>query len=78
MKTTNNFFYMFLALIVLISFMYCGGNGSGNTDSDTATATRIDSVTATQHDPASIPTAPPVTGNQTDSSRTLDSPKRKN
>lgn len=77
MKTTNNFYYMFLAFIFLCIFMYCGGNGSAdNSDkSDTATATRIDSVNATIHDPASATTTPPVTGSQTDSSRTKDSAK---
>ena len=58
--------------------MYCGGNGSADeSKSNTATATRIDSVNATIHDPASETTTPPVTGNQTDSSRTIDSAKRK-
>jgi hypothetical protein len=80
MKTTNNFYYMILIMIFFSAFMYCGGNGSSNGDtnnSDSTSGTRIDSVNATLHDPASAFPQPPVTGNQTDSSRTLDSSKGK-
>lgn len=69
---------IFSAMIAAVVFASCGDTATGADDIKPVDSPAIDSTTpAHVQDPSTAFPQPPVTGSQTDSSRTQDSGKKK-